>query len=107
MIKLIKLNINGYTKMYDGGVSASIVGSYNEDQEVAEWLKIEGNEIEAFKTEAELLVEAMEIDKAEAQSYLQSTDYKDLPSYVPKDGENLEEVILKRNECRELIRSSK
>ena len=38
------------------------------------------------------------------QNYLEDTDYKDLPRYVPKDGEYMEALYLKRDEAREFIR---
>ena len=52
------------------------------------------------KTEAQILAEKV----AEAKQYLADTDYKDLPRYVPKDGEDMKVLYLKRDEAREFIR---
>ena len=43
---------------------------------------------------------------AEAKAYLANTDYKMLPNYVPKVDEDLDAIIVKRNETREFIRSN-
>lgn len=42
--------------------------------------------------------------KAQAQAFLNATDYKDLPSYKPKEGEDLAAVIAKRDEARSFLR---
>ena len=42
--------------------------------------------------------------KAEAHSYLDGTDYKDLPSYKPKEGEDLQAIFAKRDEARSFLR---
>lgn len=39
------------------------------------------------------------------QNYLKNTDYKMLPGYDPKEGENLDDIIAKRKVAREFIRS--
>ena len=41
---------------------------------------------------------------AELKRNLSNTDYKDLPSYKPKEGELIEEVIAQRDAWREEIR---
>ena len=43
---------------------------------------------------------------AEAKAYLANTDYKMLPNYVPKVDEDLDAIIVKRNETREFIRNN-
>lgn len=43
---------------------------------------------------------------SEAKAYLSSTDYKMLPNYVTKPDEDLDAVIVKRNETREFIRNN-
>lgn len=40
------------------------------------------------------------------KKYLSDTDYKLLPFYEPKDGENLNEIIAKRSEARQFIRDN-
>lgn len=41
-----------------------------------------------------------------AKVFLQETDYKDLPNYQPKEGEDLAKIIADRNAAREYIRSN-
>lgn len=38
------------------------------------------------------------------QNYLKNTDYKMLPGYDPKEGENLDDIVAKRKVAREFIR---
>lgn len=49
-----------------------------------------------------------ELDKnlQEAHSYLNTTDYKMLNHYVAKEYEDIEAIIIKRNEYREFIRAN-
>ena len=42
----------------------------------------------------------------EAKAYLANTDYKMLPNYVPRVDEDLDAIIVKRNENREFIRNN-
>ena len=56
-IAKVKLTENGYKLLYIGGVVSGRLGPHSRDSEVQEWLEIDGNEIEAYKTEAELLQE--------------------------------------------------
>ena len=53
------------------------------------------------------LTQTLEYKLQEAKSYLNSTDFKMLPDYILKNGEILEDIITKRNELREFIRSNK
>ena len=39
------------------------------------------------------------------QEYLDKTDFKMLPGYEPKEGENLDDIIAERKVAREFIRS--
>lgn len=50
----VKLNSNGYTKIYDSGVRTAIVGAYDNDEEVQEFIANSGV-IEPEFTDAELL----------------------------------------------------
>ena len=43
---------------------------------------------------------------SEYKKFLSETDYKDLPNYVPKDGEDLNAIIADRNTKREFIRNN-
>ena len=67
----IKLNSNGYTKTYENGVNASIVGSYENDDEVTEFVdgggivepeftaeQIEAARISSITSKANELIEA-------------------------------------------------
>ena len=58
--------------------------------------------INPIPTEAQILAEKI----AEAKAYLASTDYKDLPRYIPKMGEDIEAIYRLRDEAREFIRSN-
>jgi hypothetical protein len=40
------------------------------------------------------------------KDYLSDTDFKMLPSYIPKEGEDLEAIKTKRNQAREYIRET-
>lgn len=64
----------------------------------------EGNTPEPEFTQAELDTMALVKMKAEAQAYLDTTDYKDLPSYKPKAGEDLQAIMAKRDEARSFLR---
>lgn len=55
MITKIKLYSGGYTKSCENGENISTNGSYLEDEEVKEFLLVEGNSIEPEFTDAELL----------------------------------------------------
>ena len=48
----------------------------------------------------------LEAKIAEAKAYLAETDYKDLPRYKPKEGEDIEAIYAKRDELREFIRAN-
>lgn len=74
------------------------------DSEIRAWLKTANIEkfIEPIKTEEEFLAQKI----AEAKAYLASTDFKDLPRYKPKDGEDMETIYAKRDEAREFIRTN-
>ena len=65
--------------------------------------------------EPEELLEALEAENVAmelqakiqgAKVYLANTDYKMLPNYVPKSDEDLNAIIVKRNETREFIRNN-
>ena len=54
------------------------------------------------KTEEQIIAEKI----AEAKAYLAETDYKDLPRYKPKEGEDIGAIYAKRDELREFIRAN-
>ena len=58
-------------------------------------------EVEDYKAKKEL---AFKVN--EAKAYLASTDYKDLPRYVPKADEDIEAIYRLRDEAREFIRAN-
>lgn len=99
-ITSVKLQQNGY--LVNGSISVPEGYSGWITEPLNEWLK--DNTPEPEFTQAEL--DAIELTKmkAEAQAYLDSTDYKDLPSYKPKAGEDLTAVIAKRDEARSFLR---
>ena len=72
----IKLSEDGYTKEYTNGAKANKSGDYSTDNEVKEWLLIDGNIVEPKLTEVELQTQATQIQINTAQAYLDSTDFK-------------------------------
>lgn len=58
-------------------------------------------EIEDYETKKKLAIKVNE-----AKSYLAKTDYKDLPRYKPKDGEDIEAIYAKRDELRDFVRAN-
>ena len=67
----VKLNSNGYTKKYEKDKNVSIVGDYNNDAEIQEWI-VNGGIVEPEFTEAELLTQAQEELSNAVQSHLDS-----------------------------------
>ena len=72
----------------------------------ADWIELSDEELHTLlnppKTEEQILAEKI----AEAKAYLAETDYKDLPRYKPKEGEDIEAIYAKRDELREFIRAN-
>ena len=101
MIELVKLNENGYTKKYTDGRNTSVVGGYESDEEVQEYIANGGIVEEAYTAEE---LEAIELSKAksEAQAYLDSTDWIVI-RFTEQGVEIPQEVKDKRQECRELL----
>ena len=64
-------------------------------------------------SEANKLKEAKELNVKlqnkvkEAMAFLDKTDNREFPSYIPKDGEILAETIAKRVEARQFIRENR
>ena len=70
-------------------------------------IKIRVDEVFATPlTEEEQAKADLEMKIQEAKTYLASTDYKDLPRYVPKADENIETIYRLRDEAREFIRAN-
>lgn len=95
----LKITNNGFKDLNN----PSVVWYSNENSEVIQWLA-EGNTPEPEFTQAELDAMTLAKMKAEAQAYLDKTDYKDLPRYVPKEGEDLTAIMAKRDEARSFLR---
>ena len=95
-MKYYKLNNEVFAYENDG----------SQDHLIGNKVPMTADEVEAHinppKTEAMILAEKV----AEAKAYLASTDFKDLPRYVPKDGEDMEALYAKRDEAREFIRNN-
>lgn len=70
-----------------------------------QWLA-EGNEPEAEFTEEELRIKELQIKINEAKQYLASTDHKFYNGYKPKEGEDLVEIEILRDDAREFIRAN-
>jgi len=62
----VKLNSNGYTKSYESGKRTSIVGGYENDEEVSEFIA-NGGTVEDEFTQAE--IDAKELAETEAQEW--------------------------------------
>ena len=58
----------------------------------------------AEELESERVARELAKQVQEKKKYLSETDYKVLPYYEQKDGENLQDTIDKRSEAREFIR---
>ena len=100
-IETVKIQGNGY--LLNGTMSVPKADGNSEYEAIKQWLA-EGNTPEPEFTQAELDAMALVKMKAEAQSYLDDTDYKDLPSYKPKAGEDLAAIMAKRDEARSFLR---
>lgn len=59
-----------------------------------------------FRSNEDIQKDELNKKISEAKKYLSDTDYKMLPNYVPKANEDLDAIIVKRNETREFIRSA-
>ena len=102
-IQSVKIQGQGY--LLNGNMSVPKADGNREYELIKEWL-LKGNTPEPEFTEAELAQQALDKQIAEAKAYLVSTDFKDLPRYVPKEGEDMEALYAKRDEAREFIRNS-
>lgn len=100
-IEIVKIQGNGY--LLNGNMHVPKADGNSEYEAIKQWLA-EGNTPEPEFTQAELDVMALAKLKAEAKAYLDGTDYKDLPSYKPKAGEDLAAVTAKRDEARRFLR---
>ena len=100
-IQTVKIQGRGY--LVNDIMSVPNDSANREYQLIQAWIT-EGNTPEPEFTQAELDAMALAKMKAEAQSYLDGTDYKDLPSYKPKEGEDLTVIITKRDEARSFLR---
>ena len=101
MIETVKLQGNGY--LLNGSMSVPMADGNREYELIKQWLA-EGSTPEPEFTQEELDAMALAKTKAEAQAYLDKTDYKDLPSYKPKAGEDLTAIMAKRDEARSFLR---
>ena len=70
---IVKLNSNGYTKIYADGKQTSIIGSYENDIEVTEYLA-NGGIIEPEFTQAELEAQFQDNFRLDRDLLLDSTD---------------------------------
>ena len=73
--------------------------------------KIEDPTMQYYRmVNGKIIIHTRELDLSEKvqkyTKYLNDTDYKMLPNYVPKKEEDLQEIISKRNEAREFLREN-
>lgn len=66
---------------------------------------ISDEELVELRAPEETVIIAQKVQ--EAKRYLSDTDFKMIPDYEPKEGEDLEAIRLKRKEAREFIRENK
>ena len=100
-IETVKTQGEGY--LLNGNMHVPKADGNSEYEAIKQWLA-EGNTPEPEFTQTELDAMALVKLKAEAQTYLDGTDYKDLPGYKPKAGEDLTAIIAKRDEARSFLR---
>lgn len=100
-IEAVKIQGEGY--LLNGNMHVPKADGNSEYEAIKQWLS-EGNTPEPEFTQAELDAMVLAKLKAEAQAYLDKTDYKDLPSYKPKEGEDLVAIIAKRGKARSFLR---
>ena len=100
----IKDNQMKYYKQNNEVFAYELDGS--QDHLIGDKVAMTAEEVEAHinppRTEEQILAEKI----AEAKAYLASTDFKDLPRYVPKEGEDMEALYAMRDEARKFIRSN-
>lgn len=77
-----------------------------EAEEYKQWIA-EGNIPEPEFTEEEIQKQELQVKINEAKQYLAKTDHKFYGGYKPKEGEDLVEIEILRDEAREVIRSNK
>ena len=73
-------------------------GSYIVDEEKVNEL----NEVYKQIEETKAILQKIE----DYKNYLNETDHKVFPYYEPKDGENINDIIIKRSEARKFIREN-
>lgn len=100
-IESVKIKGSGY--LLNGEMSVPMADGNREYELIKQWLA-DGNTPEPEFTQDELDAMALAKMKSEAQAYLDATDYKDLPRYVPKEGEDLQAIFAKRDKARSFLR---
>ena len=78
----------------------------SQDEFIQEGLiPISDEELAELRAPKEVDITAQKV--AVAKQYLSDTDFKMLPDYEPKDGEDMEAIRVKRAEAREFVRGNK
>ena len=103
-MEIITVKIQGSGYLLNGTMYVPNADGNMEYELIKEWLK--DNAPEPEFTEAEITQQELAAKIAEAKAYLAETDYKDLPRYKPKEGEDIEAIYAKRDELREFIRAN-
>ena len=103
MINTVKAQGNGY--LVDGVMSVPKDTGNRDYQEVLEWIA-SGNVVLPEYTDEELEAKAIQTKLAEAQSLLDSTQFKFGDDYDQKDTPEWLALKVKRQEAREFIRSN-
>lgn len=72
-----------------------------------QWKELTDEEAEAIRnpplTDEQITAQKVQ----EALAFLASTDFKDLPRYTPKEGEDMGSLYAKRDEARAFVRANK
>jgi hypothetical protein len=103
-ITSVKIQQNGW--LLNGNISVPNASGNREREAIVAWIA-EGNTPEPEFTDAELAKQVLSQKVQDALSFLSSTDYKDLPRYIPKDGEDMNALYAKRDEARVFVRANK
>lgn len=102
----VRLSENGYTKIFEDGRNLSILGSYENDNEVIDFIET-GGIIEPYLTQEELLKNEKALKVLNAKKYLNETDFKMTVDYFDTmTTEKQLELINTRESARQFIRDN-
>ena len=103
-MEIFKVKIQGEGYLVNDEMTVPKADGNRHYELVKEWLKT--NEPEPEFTDKEIQKQELQIKTNEAKQYLTSTDHKFYNGYKPKEGEDLVEIEILRDEAREFIRAN-